>query len=89
MKQSILRNPEYSVTAGSDPDTLTMRFAARICPQALVWDQDDATRDKMLLNNAIALNDWAAHQARQCREVMEHVIDTGEKRMRPLRPEDV
>lgn len=36
-----------------------------------------------------ALNEWATEQVRQGRDVMEHEIETGTRRMRPLRPDDV
>ena len=36
-----------------------------------------------------SLNDWATEQLRQGRDVIEDEIETGIKRMRPLRPDDV
>ena len=44
---------------------------------------------KAMLDYIESLDAWAGERVRQGREVMEHEIETGIKRMRPLRPEDV
>lgn len=61
-----------------------MAYARVSTSQALRDDLDAFTRQRMK-----ALNDWAVEQVRQGREVIEDEIETGIKRMRPIRPDDV
>jgi len=61
-----------------------LAYAQASTSQALRDDFDALTSQRVA-----ALNDWAIVQARRGMDVIEDEIETGIKRMRPLRPDDV